>query len=118
MSYQWLFNGAPITGATNAAYTIPSTATNHPGLYSVTVTNVAGGTLSTAAQLSLDSVETAAVITLYGLVGTPYRVDWSDGMATNTWTVLTNVTLSSSPFVILDLSSTHSHKRFYRGVQQ
>ena len=43
ISYQWLFNGSNIVGATSASYTIDATATSF-GTYSVLVSNVAGST--------------------------------------------------------------------------
>ena len=49
--YQWLKNGAPISGATGASFTLPSAQPADEGLYSVLVTNYAGAALSAAAAL-------------------------------------------------------------------
>jgi len=39
LNYQWLFNGAPIAGATAPTYTIANALSNNIGLYSVTISN-------------------------------------------------------------------------------
>ena len=74
-------------------------------------------TNSAAASLGLVSIETCAVITLYGHTGASFLVDWSDTMGTVSWLNLTNVALSQSPFTIIDLNSTHVRQRFYRTQQ-
>jgi len=45
-TYQWLKNGAPIGGATNASFTITSVVLSDAATYTVVVTNVAGSTTS------------------------------------------------------------------------
>jgi large repetitive protein len=52
-TYQWSLNGAPISGATNAAYSVGSSATNDAGAYTVLVTNPAGSATSSPAQVSV-----------------------------------------------------------------
>lgn len=53
LTYQWLFNGTAIAGATAASYEIASAATTQAGNYSVKVTNTVGSTTSNAASLAV-----------------------------------------------------------------
>jgi len=49
--YQWFRNGTAIRGATDASLTLPNATARDAARYSVTVTNTAGSTTSTAASL-------------------------------------------------------------------
>jgi len=49
-TYQWMKNGAAITGAINASYTISSPGISDSGKYTVTVTNSAGVVISDTAR--------------------------------------------------------------------
>ena len=51
--FQWQINGTNIFAATNATYTIFSVGTNNAGNYSVSVTNAAGGAMSSNAALTV-----------------------------------------------------------------
>ena len=42
LTYQWQFNGQPITGATNATLTLNNVTTAQAGNYTVVITNSAG----------------------------------------------------------------------------
>ncbi len=53
LSYQWLFNGTAIPGATAASYTLVTVAAANAGSYSVRVTNSAGSVTSTGAVLTV-----------------------------------------------------------------
>lgn len=54
ISYQWLRNGTPIEGATGPSHTLAnSSVTDDQALFSVAVTNSLGGTVSTAARLTV-----------------------------------------------------------------
>ena len=50
-TYQWEFNGSPISGATSSSYTIPNVSSSNAGNYSVLVSNLFGGTMSSPATL-------------------------------------------------------------------
>jgi hypothetical protein len=52
-SYQWLFNGASLSGATNAALTLGSAALEHDGDYTLLVWNAAGLAVSVPARLTV-----------------------------------------------------------------
>lgn len=51
LSYQWLRNGTPIEGATQAMFALSSTAMTDRGSYTVTVTNAAGSVTSSPVEL-------------------------------------------------------------------
>src|SRR5262249_15015670 len=53
LNYQWLYNGAPISDATNALFTISSVKATDAGWYSVFVSNVLGSVASQPAFLSV-----------------------------------------------------------------
>lgn len=54
-TYQWMKNGVNVSGATSSSYTIPSVALTDGGLFSVKVTNSAGFTFSSNANLTVSS---------------------------------------------------------------
>jgi Concanavalin A-like lectin/glucanases superfamily/Immunoglobulin domain len=58
MTYQWLKNGTPISGATNSSYSIYDVTTNDNGNYTVVVGNPVGTKTSTAAVLNVTPAPT------------------------------------------------------------
>ena len=58
ISYQWRFNGTPITGATSASYSIPAVAAANAGQYSVVVSATCGSVTSANAQLIVNVLTT------------------------------------------------------------
>jgi hypothetical protein len=58
ISYQWRFNGTPITGATSASYSIPAVAAANAGQYSVVVSAACGSVTSANAQLIVNVLTT------------------------------------------------------------
>lgn len=70
LTYQWSRDGAALSGATSASYTIAAAATSDAGSYTVVVTNSAGAVTSDAAVLTVStststgsSAQSAAVTT-------------------------------------------------------
>lgn len=55
LTFQWFFNGNPISGATNAAYSINNVATANAGNYHCVVTNVLGSATSNTAVLTVNA---------------------------------------------------------------
>jgi hypothetical protein len=60
LAYQWLFNGAPVTGATANKYSLTVSAAS-PGNYSLVVTSSYGATISSVVTLTLPPVLTPTV---------------------------------------------------------
>jgi hypothetical protein len=122
LSYQWQFNGNNLPGQTNATLILTNVTSQQAGPYTVVVSTTAGNVTSSPAVLAIAGGPTLdlhfyAGITIDGTVGLNYRVDYAESLAqTNNWLALTNLTLSSSPFLLFDIQSTNSPKRFYRAV--
>ncbi|GCE12261.1 sugar-binding protein [Tengunoibacter tsumagoiensis] len=53
LSYQWLRNGSPISGATGSIYTFSAAGSDNGAQYSVQISNGQGSTTSTSATLSV-----------------------------------------------------------------
>jgi hypothetical protein len=53
LSYQWRWNGAAISGATQSCYTVANVQIVQAGAYSVAVSNVAGGLVSSDLMLAV-----------------------------------------------------------------
>ena len=53
LTYQWTFNGAPISGATSASLVLSNITQNQDGAYAVVVSNVAGSVTSNSVQVSV-----------------------------------------------------------------
>jgi len=58
LSYQWYFNGAALSGATNADLTVSSAQTANVGSYHVVVSNFYGSVTSSTVQLTVNPVVT------------------------------------------------------------
>jgi Carboxypeptidase regulatory-like domain/Immunoglobulin I-set domain len=63
LAYQWLRNGVPITGATQAFYQLTATQGDNAALFSVRVSNTVDSVTSQAATLTVVSPQSAPVIT-------------------------------------------------------
>jgi hypothetical protein len=78
LRYQWLKNGAVISGATNAALTLASVTTAAAGSYQVRVSNAAGTVTSAAATLTvLNPARISGFTPTSGGVGTAVTISGS-----------------------------------------
>ena len=120
LSYQWQFNGTNILGATGSTLTLTNLALSNVGAYRVTVRNTAGGAVTSQAAVLLllffGDLQFYAGTILVGTVGQQFRVEYADVVApgTTNWQVLTNLTLPSSPYLVIDPASPGKLRRFYR----
>ena len=122
LTYQWQFNGTNILGATSSTLTLTNLTLTNVGAYRVTVSNSSGGTVTSQAAVLLllffGDLQFYAGTTLIGTVGQQFRVEYADVVApgTTNWQVLTNLTLPSSPYLVIDPGSPGKPRRFYRAV--
>lgn len=79
LGYQWLRNGAEISGATSRDYTIASVSDADAGDYSVRITNAAGSFTSSTARLSPTAHTYTAPASILANVSSRATTDSSDG---------------------------------------
>jgi hypothetical protein len=124
LSYQWLFKGVAVVGATNSALAIPNPAYSNVGNYSVVITNVAGSKTSSVATLTL----TNPVITLTAMTavasntgfsfqvpapaGYTYVIQASTDLLT--WKPIATNTAVTASDVFTDTDAPNYPNRFYR----
>jgi VCBS repeat-containing protein len=107
LTYQWLFNGAVMTGETNRSLTLLNTSVTNAGTYCVQVNGAAGGPITNCAELvMLENVvvttppanlvicEGDAAFFTVGATGTQLSYQWA--YAGTTLTNETNATLTLS----------------------
>jgi hypothetical protein len=69
-TYQWFFNGAPISGATLDTFSVSPAAPNQAGAYGVVATNPAGSVTSDAATLVVNPDQRLVNLSARAQVGT------------------------------------------------
>ena len=68
-----------------------------------------------AASPEIEEITLVRRLTIQGEVGATNVIEYAEALATNQWTVLTNVVVSQNPYVVVDTTAAVSN-RFYRLV--
>ena len=123
LNFQWTLNNTNLTDATNLILTLSSLTSDQAGVYSVTVTNLAGSVTSSDATLSVYSSAVPALsgtsfdadnnfsFTVAGVPGFNYAVQASTNLVD--WIpLLTN----TSPFIFTDTNTASFQQQFYRSI--
>jgi hypothetical protein len=126
-TYQWYFNNQPLTdgtgisGSKTAKLTLSNVSTASAGVYSVYATNSSKADFfvhSAGASLTTEAFNFYPVITVTGVSGNTYDVNYTTSMTPPvTWTRLTTITLGAGAMQVVDTTSPMSNTRFYRVVQ-
>ncbi len=124
-TYQWLFNGTNIVGATSSNFSIAFVAATNAGNYSVIASNVAGSVMSSnaalallppaAAQFQAISVAPNGGAVQIGFTGDAfwtYTIEVSTNLTS--WSALTNLTSANGIFNFTVAPATNSPQQFYR----
>lgn len=123
-TYQWLFNGTNIAGATSPNFTRTNVQYSQAGSYSLLLSNLAGTVTSSNALLSILPAAPAAfqfvglqsantfMATLSGDAGATYFVETSTNLVD--WTTLTNLSLSGATIQFTIGATTSDAQRYFR----
>jgi len=122
MVYQWLFNGAPITGATNSSLALASVQATNAGSYKVVITNPTSTKTSADAVLTVNgpplllNARTTAngtfAFTLSGAAGLAYVIEITTNFLE--WGPLASLTNITGQTDFIDATSSNSVARAYR----
>jgi len=125
LSYLWYKDGFPISWATNAIFDLADLQLTDGASYWVVITNRLGSITSAPALLIVNPIGVSLGlypgVTIAGVVGKTYGLQFSTSVSlTNSWTSLTNLTLTQPVQLWLDssveTSSGQQPRRFYRVV--
>jgi hypothetical protein len=117
-TYQWQFKGSNISGATNASYTLSSTTITNIGSYDVVISNAVNTNISSVATLAFINLNMLAAVYVTGPLGAQYLIESTPALGPTNWITLTNVTITSQPYIYVDYSTPTNKYQFYRAVPQ
>ncbi len=120
LSYQWLHNGMPIPGATNATYALPGMNITNAGQYTVMVRNAMGTVASASAAVSMFNMQFTngmPQLMVAAPVGSHFEIDYCDRLgASSNWQNMTNFTMMGSMNQMSDTPPQGTMARFYRAI--
>ncbi len=96
LTYQWLFNGISIAGATAANYSVSSAAAANAGAYTVTVTGPGGSATSAAATLTVNPAASTAPASSSGAGGSSGGGGGGGAISLWAYAALTTIVLARS----------------------
>jgi hypothetical protein len=120
LSYQWYFNGQPITAANSPTLTLDALQFTNAGLYTVVVSSPLGSVTNTPEQVVVNpagiSLQLSPVLNLTGTVGYTYIIQKTTNLANTNWVTVTNLTLTTPAETWVDTSvnATANPYQFYR----
>ena len=118
MSYRWYFGPNLLAGETNAQLTLANLETNQAGFYSVTVSNAFGSATSAQARLlvfdACVGIHLYAGLSITGVVGRTYNVEYVTNLAAANWTVLASNTFSTPRWLFIDTNTPFDAKKYFR----
>jgi hypothetical protein len=120
LTYQWLHEGMPIPGATNAMRTLSGTGMASAGQYTVMARNSVGTVASASTALSMFTMQFTngmPHLTVAAPSGSRFRIDYSDLLGNSaSWHTMTNFTTMGSMTQMSDTPPQASRARFYRAA--
>ncbi|HXP62340.1 MAG TPA: hypothetical protein VN829_17720, partial [Dongiaceae bacterium] len=87
-------------------------------LYDVVIANSAGNNVSSNVSLGFLDLKLLAAVYLTGPIGSTYDIEAASALAPTDWITVTNVTITTQPFIWVDYSSATNAEQFYRAVPQ
>jgi hypothetical protein len=107
-TYQWLYNGTNISGATTSSLVLTNIQAANAGIYSVLATNLGGSVISSNATLYVIATQpnlsvgvnvtgNAIALTFATQIGPNYYLQYENSLTTNNWQTLTNVAGTGGP---------------------
>jgi hypothetical protein len=119
--YQWMFDGNPITGATNSSLVLTDVALTNAGSYSVLVSNVNGSSLSSNGVLTVVPAFVSTLAASWGAsdsfisgsvtAGSNSTVAWFD------WGATTNFGNETGPITVPEGASPFAFTNHLTGLQ-
>jgi sugar lactone lactonase YvrE len=124
LSYQWLFNGVPIEGSTDAELLLPNVQPTNAGSYAVLATNSLGAVSSQVAMVvvsmppAIKIISPAIVggsvrVSVETVLGASYALECKDSLNAPTWRTLQVLPGTGGTLMLTDNTATSS-VRFYR----
>lgn len=124
-TFQWQFNGANLSGATDPSFTITNVQPSDAGNYALVASNSFASVTSAVAVVTVLPNNEALLIpagysgsgqfllSVIGYPGLPYILQTSTNLSTTNWVSLTT---NPAPFTFVAWAETNYPMRFYRAV--